>query len=478
MPVYHKHIDIVTPPYLKPKRSHLTAVSVEANFRPPSSTFSILPTELQIEIFVHFLPTYPRVGTAEGPVLLSRVCKSWRQLVYFTPRLWSSFEVDVTAASVDTPSTYAKSNDMMTRWLQLSKNYPLSVRIVHNPLGRVPDQRSARLVAALIPHTHRWRNIQLIIPASDVVTLQQPLPLNLPQLQTLTLHLNGNWSSRSSLDITTLNISWHQLAILDLQLEHNNLLSFDKCLEILSQTERLERFSVNAECVLTCPGDFTEPILLPKLETLDLVLHGGASGIAESHMTHFLARLSLPRLCDLRLAWLVRQAAAWAPNQFNFVTFLRSVAQTTCSLSIRYLPLSADQLVECLSALPNVCHLDLRFSLGDCENDPITDQFFTKCTVHASADRMKRRTPNPHILPNLHYLNLHCYGKRYTSPVFVAFLESRMKVPQSEPGPLPTSTLTSFHLLSMLPPLPSMEKRLGRYRLQGLDVSVETLLVR
>lgn len=450
----------------------------KGTFRPSSSTFNILPTELQIEIFACFLPIFPRVGFAGGPVLLSRVCKSWRQLVFYTPRLWSSFEVEVTGSSVNTPSTYVKAHDTMTRWLQRSKNYPLSVRIVHNPLGRVPDQRSARLVAALIPHAHRWRNIQLVIPASDAVTLQQSHPLDLSQLQALTLHLNGSWSSHSSLDITALNNSWHHLAILDLQLEHSNLLSLDKCLEILSQTERLERFSVNAECVLTRPGDFAEPILLPKLETLDLVLHGSASGMAESHMVHFLARLSLPRLCDLRLAWLVRQVAAWTPSQFNFVTFLRSVAQTTRSLSIRYLPLSADELVQCLSALPNVRHLDLRFSLGDCENDPITDPFFTKCTVHASSDRMKRRTPNLPILPHLQSLNLHCCGKRYTNPVLVTFLDSRMKVPQSEHGPPPTSTLTSFHLLSMLPPLPSMEKHLERYRLEGLDVSVDTLLVR
>ncbi len=90
----------------------------------------------------------------------------------------------------------------------------------------------------------------------------------------------GLGGSHSPLDVTALSISWRQLTAIDLQLEHSNLLSFDKCLEILSQTERLERFSVNVECVLTRTEDFRELILLPKLETLDLVLHGGASGSA------------------------------------------------------------------------------------------------------------------------------------------------------------------------------------------------------
>ncbi len=89
---------------------------------------------------------------------------------------------------------------------------------------------------------------------------------------------------------------------------------------------------------------------------------------------------------------------------------------------------------------------------------------------------MKRRTPSPPILPELQSLNLHCYGMRYTDAVLVAFLDSRMNGP--EHGPLSPTTLTSFHLLSTLPPLPSMEKRFEQYRLEGLDVSVEALRIR
>ncbi|KAF8189692.1 hypothetical protein BJ912DRAFT_361273 [Pholiota molesta] len=486
------------PEYLKYKRSQLFNGSLQSlkaakgsdlGRRPHAAPpFEALPVELVIEIFSYCLPELPRFDIDDAPLLLSRVCKSWKHLVLHTPKLWSAFEIEITGSGKDSTATYDKHvMDTMDRWLKRSKSYPLSIRLVHIPVGRVPNQRSSQLVAALIPQARRWRDVQLILPASDVKDLQKSLPIDLPQLQSLAIRLNGTWSSDSALDVSALNIPWHQLTMLDLQLEHNNLLTLDKCLEILSQTENLRHFTVNVNCIMADEHIIVDSISLPTLETLDLVLHGGgidappATHHPESHLTTFLSFLSLPKLTNLRLKWLAKQAPAWSPTHSNFITFLRRVASTLESLSIRYIPLSEQQLMQCMTELPCLRQLDLRFSFSALDEDPITDTFFRECTPRSrfstSADGRTSSPQTQPMLPLLQSLTLHCYGKWYTHPCLTAFFESRLRT-RKAPGRPPTNTLNSFHLYSINPLLPSMEELLRRYRDEGMDIWIDALVVR
>ncbi|KAF9474930.1 hypothetical protein BDN70DRAFT_787734, partial [Pholiota conissans] len=349
--------------------------------------FDKLPAELQIEIFSYCLPDLPHFDINEGPLLLTRVCQSWKSLILSTARLWSAFEIEITGSGINSTVSHDRYvMDTMDRWLKRSKGYPLTVRVAHIPIGRVSNHRSSELVAALLPHARRWKNVQLILPASDVKTLQQALPVDLPQLHSLAIKLNGLWSSDTALDISALNIPWHRLSVIDLQLEHNNLLTLDRCLEILSQTENLRCFTASAECILSDAHTIKHSLPLPFLESLDLILHDGTidamPGVRtrESYLTQFLSSLSLSKLSDLRLGWSVKQASAWSPTHSKFVGFLRSVASTLESLSIRYIPLSEQELMECMTELPGLRQLDLCFSFSVLDIDPVTDAFFRECT--------------------------------------------------------------------------------------------------
>lgn len=422
-------------------------------------------------------------------------------MVLNTPKLWSTFEIEVTGSTRDLTSAQAQDVtivDTMDRWLRRSKNCPLTVKMIHAPLSRVAHQRSGQLIAALASHAHRWRSVHLSLHASDVDTLYGALlSVHFPQLQALIVRLNGSLNSSLSLDISSLDLPWHQLAVLDLQMQPNNISNLDKCLEILAQAANLERFTVNVECALLQPENFMERINLPKLHTLDLVLHSGGSGSwtpfsnsprPEAQLTAFLTRLSLPQLRDLRLAWFVRNTPpAWSVSHNNFVAFLHGVAQTVDVLSMRYLPLTQDELAECVGVLAGIRELDLRFPLSDALTDPITDEFFARCTEGAGSSRpvpaaagsggtsgdAKQRVHGrvkAMLLPRLQRLNVHCCGSRYTPETLVAFIEARFRGS--------SGTLTAFHVLSMTPVLSSMERRLARYRADGLDVSLDTLLVR
>ncbi|KAJ7701034.1 hypothetical protein B0H14DRAFT_762235 [Mycena olivaceomarginata] len=51
-----------------------------------------LPNETVSEIFVHFLPVFPRYPPPIGllsPYLLCQICRKWRDIAFSTPALWS-----------------------------------------------------------------------------------------------------------------------------------------------------------------------------------------------------------------------------------------------------------------------------------------------------------------------------------------------------------------------------------------------------
>ncbi|KAJ7719977.1 hypothetical protein B0H14DRAFT_3628667, partial [Mycena olivaceomarginata] len=55
-----------------------------------------LPTEITIEIFINFLPTYPLGQPLTGPdspTTLTRICRDWRDIALVTPGLWRAISL-------------------------------------------------------------------------------------------------------------------------------------------------------------------------------------------------------------------------------------------------------------------------------------------------------------------------------------------------------------------------------------------------
>ncbi|KAJ7769246.1 hypothetical protein B0H14DRAFT_2402504 [Mycena olivaceomarginata] len=56
----------------------------------------MLPSENVAEIFLHFLPIFPICAPLTGlnsPILLTQICRGWRQIALGTPRLWCMIEL-------------------------------------------------------------------------------------------------------------------------------------------------------------------------------------------------------------------------------------------------------------------------------------------------------------------------------------------------------------------------------------------------
>jgi hypothetical protein len=142
----------------------------------PSPSIERLPDELIIEIFMLCLPDYtnywqsPRMLQAyqaqDAPLLLCRVCRSWRQLAITTCSLWSTI--------IYKGSDRDSQLHLLHLWLSRSGSVPIVVHIrlsnarrrVYDVDGNITTQpllptTMSRVVELLMPSIGRWRELRM-----------------------------------------------------------------------------------------------------------------------------------------------------------------------------------------------------------------------------------------------------------------------------------------------------------------------------
>ena len=456
-------------------------------------TFSSLPIELQNEIFFLCISPFPRLSIKEAPIVLARVCSTWRSIVLSTPRLWSSFEVEIQGLG---PSALLHDTRLMRRmklWLERSCCSPLSVRLVYNSVGRVSDDRSTQLLAALVSQARRWKNAHFTLPAASIAKFQSFPPNSFPALRSLTFKVaSGVRSSPSDppLNILAMNIPWRQLTGLDLQLEPNNLPTLDEALDILSQTVNLKYCALQLECTWGRRDVRRDKLSLPSLDTLQFIFQdaNSAADRLEACLIQFLNLLCLPKLRALHLGWLANSNVGfWSLSHTDFIAFLGASAETLRELTMTYFPISEIKLLECLSQVAQLTHLDLRFALHEGANDPITNRLLMACTIPSStvSGGVAGGAPSPHakisLLPRLEHVNLQCHGALYTNATLLDFIRSLWKSGdkgsegQEDAVPRP---LKNFRLLSMKAVPSEVEKQVKVWHDEGLEIDIQCLVVR
>ncbi|KAF5341888.1 hypothetical protein D9611_001131 [Ephemerocybe angulata] len=129
---------------LTQKRKELSE-SIDAHKR-LRSPIRRLPKELLLEIFILCLPGryQPVLAEWKAPLLLTRVCKSWRILVMSAPVLWSSLHVAIPRGSE--PFVQFQL-DRCARWATCAKSGPLSLSIRAEPSTKPSDLHPAVSVA-------------------------------------------------------------------------------------------------------------------------------------------------------------------------------------------------------------------------------------------------------------------------------------------------------------------------------------------
>ena len=208
-----------------------------------------MPEEIVREIFEAAARADP-----DAPVLLTRTCMAWEELVIGTSKLWSNIKIDVN--NDDTLETLHLS-------LLLSKNWPLDIAMTG-------VRASEEILNGLMPHVHRIRALELSLYREARVpfrVLGGTPPEGLSTLRRLAIEsASYNEIDPTSYDVNKFIPSKHPLerANDDQNTINETDLFLIKSLPLLSSLTAL---------VLHAPGVANmDQLQLPRVETLRLVM--------------------------------------------------------------------------------------------------------------------------------------------------------------------------------------------------------------
>ncbi|KAJ7642586.1 hypothetical protein DFH06DRAFT_1427171 [Mycena polygramma] len=245
-----------------------------------------LPHDMLSEIFMASLPLtqYASMKSLDSPLLLSHICRAWRNLALSMPRLWASLRID-------TPRT--STSERVTSWLARSGNLPLSIS---------SSSTTTPMLKSLLEYAPRWEHIRFEkVSAQSVTAFAQLSPDDVPLLKTAVIedeevyetalsfisapHIrrlslrSSSWGLQyrtSPLFLSHLSLrrvpSTHALRVLQLcpALETCTLQTYNPVLATDARNairlERMQRF-----CLIDPPGKapLLHCIVLPNLQSLE-----------------------------------------------------------------------------------------------------------------------------------------------------------------------------------------------------------------
>ncbi|KAL0571041.1 hypothetical protein V5O48_010920 [Marasmius crinis-equi] len=174
------------------------------------SPFRRLPGELWGEIFVRCLPngSLPVRSLAEAPLLLTGICRTWREVALNTPTLWNAVHISIppmlSYRGIKKPEDMRFSllkalqarEQGFKQWLDRSGSLPLTLSLhdLHSDEGRDPENQSEReklkekgcldFMTMVVGFSRRWRSLSLFcLPPSFLRPLEVLTSGDLPLLE-------------------------------------------------------------------------------------------------------------------------------------------------------------------------------------------------------------------------------------------------------------------------------------------------------
>ncbi|KAJ7262994.1 hypothetical protein C8J57DRAFT_1630905 [Mycena rebaudengoi] len=235
-----------------------------------------LPSEITAHIFVHYLGDFPVITydyalKTYPPLLLASVCREWRRVALFFPRLWATLSL-----KRDTRTVHCREQ-LLKCWL-LRAGGCLRVLDLDLSGSDLTESRSISESAAVVQYAPQLRKLTLGAPqsASHFSSETAGVQLCFPALQTLTVDLTklSNETAITAFgdaprlrevcisggSASFIRLPWNQLTRLDLMEQ-----DIASALEFLEQTPNLEVFSFRA---LSDSDDDQTPVVMQKLQTL------------------------------------------------------------------------------------------------------------------------------------------------------------------------------------------------------------------
>ncbi|KAK7449771.1 hypothetical protein VKT23_013246 [Stygiomarasmius scandens] len=377
-----------------------------------------LPPEVLSEIFIQCLPTdyNPTRSLTEAPLLLTRVCQSWREICFSTPRLWSALHIYIPHVhAARFCNTLASRTKGVQSWLSHSGDTPLSLSLsaaadvtVTASAGREakPEMVAYRnFVDSLTQFNLRWAHLELRVTTPILDAFSKARPNDFSTLDTLKLdcslwttpligrrQLEGHRLDNllqapnlSTLELhshflspLTLPIPWHRLVVVSLNHVSDVSPTPQETLDLLSQTTVLRSCSLTIR--IAAPQESVserDALDLPHLETLCLlfILEGRdyqGSSVSGDVIDSMFSYISASKLKKLSLHVSASAALSIMPRA-PFMPLLKSSCQP-CKIEDLdiLLPISTDAILASLGLMPSL----KRLSISECPwiiSQPVQD---------------------------------------------------------------------------------------------------------
>ncbi|KAF7376684.1 hypothetical protein MSAN_00085400 [Mycena sanguinolenta] len=332
-----------------------------------------LPLDILQEIFVACLPTHRNcvMSASEAPVLLGRICSSWRALALSSPRLWSSVHIVEPDRAHWPAELQAQRVEITKAWLGRSGQCPLAISLFGDarPDPASTEHRSASVLETLIPFASRWHNISLTSTSSGLNSLSCITENDVPMLTTLEISEiyrsaespGTRWESFGLLHAPnissftfisgnshplTLPLQWDRLLSLSLDSSSAFAVTSEMAVEIFSRCPRLQtcRLKVNDEVQSAVEESQGTILGFPHLQSLKII----SVGIPINTVGGLFSRVSLPELQHLTL---LGHLGREADGEFAFFPFLTTLPRLQ-SLSTDSQLYDDQALTGLLHALP------------------------------------------------------------------------------------------------------------------------------
>ncbi|KAF7296156.1 F-box domain-containing protein [Mycena chlorophos] len=284
------------------------------------------PPEITIEIFQRFVPAYPARPELLGdgsPLILTRICRLWRDIAHDTPGLWRAIEVRFPAAAREQSvhSMYIPPPKTIQDWLARSHPLPISVGLRCADTGGLPLWLVERTLAPLLDEMERWEYTELVLPSRLLPCHLAPGKVHhMPVLVGLRLESVARAREERAI-LSTIDAPGIQRLHMRLGIRgsYTNLLSTrsfgqlsrlklvevrpDQVREILECTPQVVEcyfcFSAAAGGRLAAaqPNDSRKPVVFPRMSTLAL-----DADTIRFDLIHFLGGLALPALKNVAIS--------------------------------------------------------------------------------------------------------------------------------------------------------------------------------
>ncbi|KAG1747955.1 uncharacterized protein EDB91DRAFT_51716 [Suillus paluster] len=239
------------------------------------STLWRLPTEVLSQIFHHCLPTIPAFNEIqlpsqlEAPVMLTAVCRRWREVAVDTPSLWCKIHVPIVSRDHWEGQAFCCHS-----WLKRSRGLPLSLSL------KCDADDSTKLRGLLQPYVDQISSLHIHIHTFRDADEPDVLLEDLTALQDLTIVVEDRdlvYDMQSidedfSQSISQLPFTLRSLRIIGLYLD----------LDVISSVNPVWAHLTDVEIEIHEPSDFPHLLQLgPNISSLKVYVESDEAGVFE-----------------------------------------------------------------------------------------------------------------------------------------------------------------------------------------------------